>query len=119
MVGIDITSLTNLGAVPETNDELIILDESTNENKAITVANLAGTMQDVNSYAATVTLAAGVAQTVTHGLTSYDVMVQTYDATTYENIIVTVDRTGTSTITLEADTTPPNDVRVLIQKIIA
>ena len=76
-------------------------------------------MQDVNSYAATVTLAAGVAQTVTHGLTSYDVMVQTYDATTYENIIVTVDRTGTSTITLEADTTPPNDVRVLIQKIIA
>lgn len=119
VVGIDITSLTNLGAVPETNDELIILDESTNENKAITVANLAGTMQDVNSYANTYTLAAGVAQTVTHGLGTYDVIVQTYDATTYENIIVTVDRTGISTITLEADTTPPNDVRVLIQKIIA
>jgi len=119
VVGFNLSGLTSLGAVPETNDELLILDESTNENKSVTVANLAGTMQDVNSYAATVTLAAGVAQTITHGLGTYDVIVQTYDATTYENIIVTVDRTGTTTITLKADTLPPNDVRCLIQKIIA
>tara|TARA_R110002167_G_scaffold276336_1_gene482310 strand:+ start:1528 stop:3930 length:2403 start_codon:yes stop_codon:yes gene_type:complete len=119
VVGFNLSGLTNLGAVPETNDELLILDESTNENKSVTVANLAGTVQDANSYANTYTLAAGVAKTVTHSLGTYDVIVQTYDATTYENVVVTVDRTGTSTITLTADTLPPNDIRCLVQKIIA
>jgi hypothetical protein len=46
-------------------------------------------------------------------------MVQCYDATSYETIIVNVDRTSTTQITLTADTAPPNDVRVLVQNIVA
>ena len=119
VVGFNLSGLTNLGAVPETNDELLILDESTNENKSITVANLSGTIQDVNSYAETVTLSAGVAKTITHTLGSFDVIVQLYDATTYITVYAEVDRTGSNTITVTAATAPTNNIRVLVQKIIA
>jgi hypothetical protein len=119
VVGLDITGRTALGAVPVANDYLLIYDTSATTNKKVSTANLAGIVQDTNSYADTVTLAAGVALTVTHSLDTYDVIVQTYDASTYENVVVTVDRTGDDTITLLADTLPPNDIRVLVQKIIA
>jgi len=119
IVGLDITGRTALGAVPAADDYLLIYDTTAVTNKKVSTANLAGIVQDTNSFADTVTLAAGVAQTVTHGLGTLDVMVQTYDASTYEDVVVTVDRNATTTITLLADTLPPNDIRVLIQKIIA
>ena len=42
VVGLDVVGLTNLGATPATNDELIIYDTSTTTNKAVTVGNLVG-----------------------------------------------------------------------------
>ena len=124
VVGLDIVGQTALTAAAA-DDALLIYDKANTTNKKIDVSALAGKLQDTNSFATTVTLAAGVAQAITHsGGTGvpdfgYDVMVQCYDATTYETIVVNVDRTSTTQITLTADTAPPNDVRVLVQNIVA
>ena len=91
-------------------DRIPIWDSSTDTNKYVTVADLASGTQDQLSYATTVTLSAGVANTVTHNLATFDVMVQTYDATTYETVFVEVDRTGSNTITVKACTAPPNNI---------
>ena len=117
-VGFDIDALTAYSSVAS-SDELIIYSIGDDENKKVTVANLAAQSQDTNSYAETVTLAAATATTITHGLGTFDVMVQTYDATTYETVFVQVDRTANNTITVTACTAPPNNIRVLVQKIIA
>jgi len=104
---------------------LLIYDKNNTTNKRIEVSSLATKTQDTNSYATTVTLTAGVAQAITHSGGSgvpafgYHVMVQCYDATTYENSNVNVNRTSTTQITLTADTAPPNDIRVLVQNIVA
>jgi len=42
VVGLNIVGQTNLGAIPNTADELLIYDASETENKAITVGNLVG-----------------------------------------------------------------------------
>jgi hypothetical protein len=124
VVGLDIVGQTALTAAAA-DDALLIYDKANTTNKKIDVSALAGKLQDTNSFATTVTLAAGVAQAITHSGTTgvpafgYDVMVQCYDATSYETIIVNVDRTSTTQITLTADTAPPNDVRVLVQNIVA
>ena len=124
VVGLDIVGQTALTAAAA-DDALLIYDKANTTNKKIDVSALAGKLQDTNSFATSVTLAAGVAQAITHSGTTgvpafgYDVMVQCYDATTYETIIVNVDRTSTTQITLTADTAPPNDVRVLVQNIVA
>ena len=116
-VGLNIEGLAAGNAVSV--DRIPIWDSSTDTNKYVTVADLASGTQDQLSYATTVTLSAGVANTVTHNLGTFDVMVQTYDATTYETVFVEVDRTGSNTITVKACTAPPNNIRVLVQKIIA
>ena len=116
-VGLNIEGLAAGNAVSV--DRIPIWDSSTDTNKYVTVADLASGTQDQLSYATTVTLSAGVANTVTHNLATFDVMVQTYDATTYETVFVEVDRTGSNTITVKACTAPPNNIRVLVQKIIA
>jgi len=116
-VGLNIEGLAAGNAVSV--DRIPIWDSSTDTNKYVTVADLASGTQGANSYATTVTLAAGVANTITHNLATFDVMVQTYDATTYETVFVEVDRTASNTITVKACTLPPNNIRVLVQKIIA
>ena len=124
VVGLDIDGLTNYTSVTH-DDVLVIYSQGDDENKKVAVSQISGKIQDTNSFATTVTLTAGVAQAITHSggtgvpAFGYDVMVQCYDATTYETIIVNVDRTSTTQITLIADTAPPNDVRVLVQNIVA
>jgi hypothetical protein len=117
-VGLDIDSLVDLG-VPVNTDTLAIYDASAGVNRKVTVVNLASQVIDAGSYAATVTLVANTALTVTHGLGTFDVMVQLYDATTYQTVYAEIDRTGSNTITVKACTAPPNNIRVLVQKIIA
>ena len=117
-VGLDIDSLVNIG-VPGNTDTLAIYDASAGVNRKVTVVNLASQVIDAGSYAATVTLVANTALTVTHGLGTFDVMVQLYDATTYQTVYAEIDRTGSNTITVKACTAPPNNIRVLVQKIIA
>ncbi len=114
-VGLDVVNLTNIGAAPATNDELIIYDTSTSTNKAVTVANLAAATHDVNSYAATIT---GFG-TVTHNLGSYDVIVQLYNAASYETIYACVDRTSTNAVGISGGSFPAGNIRVLITKVIA
>ena len=118
-IGLDIESLTSIGSAAAGADRIPIWDATADKNKYVLVSDLAAQVIDTGSFADTYTLVAGVAKTVTHGLGTYDVIVQTYDATTYENVVVTIERTGTTTITLTADTTPPNTIRCLVQKIIA
>ena len=117
-VGLDIDSLVDLGT-PVNTDTLAIYDASAGVNRKVTVVNLASQVIDAGSYAATVTLVANTALTVTHGLGTFDVMVQLYDATTYQTVYAEIDRTGSNTITVKACTAPPNNIRVLVQKIIA
>jgi len=61
----------------------------------------------------------GNAYTVIHSFGTKLVHVSILDATTYETVFVEVDRTGSNTITVKACTAPPNNIRVLVQKIIA
>ena len=117
-VGIDIDGLASRGT-PGSNDRIPLYDFGADTNKYVRVFDLSSRIQDLMSFASTVTLTAGTATTITHNLGTFDVMVQTYDATTYETVFVEVDRTGSNTITVKACTAPPNNIRVLVQKIIA
>ena len=114
-VGLDVVNLTNLGAAPATNDELIIYDTSTATNKAVTVANLAAATHDANSYAATIT---GFG-TITHNLGTYDVIVQLYNAANYETIYACVDRTSINAVGISGGSFPSGNIRVLVTKVIA
>jgi len=114
-VGLDIEGQTNLASAPETDDELIIYDVSTDTNKAVTVENLAAATQDVNSYATTIT---GFG-TITHNLGSYDVIVQLYNASNYETIYACIDRTSINAVAISGGSFPAGNMRVLVSKVIA
>lgn len=66
-----------------------------------------------NTFAATITDTA----TVTHGLGTKDVIIQLYDVTTDETVYADIDRASTTTATITFASTPPNSIRVLVQKI--
>ena len=115
VVGLDIKGQTNLASAPATNDELIIYDNSTDTNKAVTIANLASAVQGNNGYATTITAWGG---TITHSLGSFDVTVQLYDDTSKETIYAEIDRTGIDTIVVNGNGTfPSTNVRVLVSKV--
>ena len=115
VVGLDIKGQTNLASAPATNDELIIYDNSTDTNKAVTIANLASAVQGNNGYATTITAWGG---TITHSLGSFDVTVQLYDDTSKETIYAEIDRTGINTIVVSGNGTfPSTNVRVLVSKV--
>ena len=115
VVGLDIKGQTNLASAPATNDELIIYDNSTDTNKAVTIANLASAVQGNNGYATTITAWGG---TITHSLGSFDVTVKLYDDTSKETIYAEIDRTGINTIVVSGNGTfPSTNVRVLVSKV--
>ena len=66
-----------------------------------------------NTYATTITDTA----TVTHSLSTKDVIVQLYDIITDETVYADVERITTSQARITFSATPTNDVRVLVQKI--
>ena len=66
-----------------------------------------------NTYATTITDTA----TVTHSLSTKDVIVQLYDIITDETVYADVERVTTSSARITFSATPTNDVRVLVQKI--
>ncbi len=115
VVGLDIKGQTNLASAPATDDELIIYDNSTDTNKAVTIANLASAVQGNNGYATTITAWGG---TITHSLGSFDVTVQLYDDTSKETIYAEIDRTGIDTIVVNGNGTfPSTNIRVLVSKV--
>ena len=76
-------------------------------------ATVASAAQENNTYAVTITDTA----TITHGLSTRDLIVQLYDSVTYETVYADVDRVSTSQATVTFATTPSNSIRVLVQKI--
>lgn len=79
-------------------------------------ATVSSAAQENNTYAVTITDTA----TITHGLSSKDVIIQLFDVTSGETVYADVERVDTSpynTATITFATTPTNSVRVLVQKI--
>jgi hypothetical protein len=79
-------------------------------------ATVSSAAQENNTYAVTITDTA----TITHGLSSEDVIIQLYDITSGETVYADVERGTTApynTATVTFATTPTNSIRVLVQKI--
>ncbi len=109
-VGLDINGLTALTS-PASGDLLAIYDVSgTVENKKATVASLAPQIRKASTYAETITSYS----TITHGLGSFDVIVQLYDATSYETIYACVDRASVDTVAISGNNFPSTNIRVLV-----
>lgn len=66
-----------------------------------------------NTYAVTIS----DTTTITHGLSTKDVIIQLYDIVTNETVYADVERLTTSQARITFSATPTNDVRVLVQKI--
>ena len=117
-VGLDITNLPNLSvtlaAADLANLEIPLYNGDTSDaNEKIEVATLLSAASSQISHATTITDTA----TISHGLSSSDVMVQLYDITTGETVYADVDRISTTQVTITFASTPTNSVRVLVQKI--
>ena len=109
-VGLDIVGQANLASADALDaDELIIYDSTNSTNKAITL----GELHSYNSFAATITSYGDV----THGLGSFDVIVQLYDDTSKETIQACVDRTSVDVVAISGNSFPATDIRVLVSKI--
>ena len=79
-------------------------------------ATVSSAAQENNTYAVTITDTA----TITHGLSSKDVIIQLFDVTSGETVYADVERVDTApynTATVTFATTPSNSIRVLVQKI--
>jgi hypothetical protein len=79
-------------------------------------ATVSSAAQENNTYAVTITDTA----TITHGLSSKDVIIQLFDVTSGETVYADVERVDTApynTATVTFATTPTNSIRVLVQKI--
>ena len=117
-VGLDITNLPNLSvtlaAADLANLEIPLYNSDTSDaNEKIEVATLLSAASSQISFATTITDTA----TISHGLSSSDVMVQLYDITTGETVYADVDRISTTQVTITFASTPTNSIRVLVQKI--
>jgi len=113
-VGLDIDSLAQ--GLPSSGNEdsyLAYYDDGAGANKKLDFSQLAGEINSVSSYAATITDTA----TITHSLATRDVIIQLYDTVTYETVYADVDRISTTQATITFATTPTNSIRVLVQKI--
>ena len=107
----------------------VSVEDSTASNKgAVIVAAGTGISVAYNSGTATVTntetntsntFATTITATsaVTHNLGTKDVIVQLYDTVTDETVYADVERNSTSQVTVTFAATPPNSIRVLVQKI--
>ena len=109
-VGLNIVGQANLASADALDaDELIIYDSGNTTNKAITL----GELHSYNSFAATITSYGDV----THGLGSFDVIVQLYDDTSKETIQACVDRTSVDVVAISGNSFPATDIRVLVSKV--
>ena len=88
-------------------------NDSTGNTRKYTISDIADQVAGTNSYAATISDTA----TVTHSLSSNDVMVQLYDTVTLETVYADVERSSVNAVDITFAATPTNSIRVLIQKI--
>lgn len=109
-VGLDIKGLADIGTSIASVDRLAVYDVTGDVNKYATIESLAPAIRKASTYASTIT---GFG-TVTHGLGSFDVVVQLYDATTYETIYACVDRATINTVAISGGSFPAGNIRVLV-----
>ena len=95
--------------------EVTLLAGTVTADRTITLPDATGTVQLVNTSTFAATLSA--TGTVTHNLSTRDIIVQLFDTVSYETVFADVDRNTTNQITVTFSATPTNDVRVLITKI--
>jgi len=116
-VGLDITSLPylqNQSTADLLGLEIPLYDgDVDNTNKKIELQDIVNLANGKTTYAETIT----DTDTITHGLTTKDVIVQLYDVTTNETVYADVERGSTSEVTITFASTPTNSIRVLVQKI--
>ena len=119
VVGVNISGLTSLGAAPEDEDELMILDEGANENKKITVANLRAASVAVQSFTDLYPQGGAASSwTVTHSLSSLNVIVQCYRVSDGATVITDVVRTSTSVVTITCGASQSEDtIQVMVTKV--
>jgi hypothetical protein len=111
-VGLDVVGLTELSDIAG-GDSLIIYDLSGTKNHKVSVGALNTAVNSASTYATTISATA----TITHGLSTKDVIVQLYDTVTDLTVYARVDRISTSQATITFNPAPTNSVRVLVQKI--
>ena len=112
VVGLDIAGLTQITEAAVNFDEtyLVINDDSADENYKINLEDFS----QINNFVSGTITAYGA---ITHGLGSFDVMVQIYDETTKDTIQMEVERNSTSQITLSGTGTfPSGGVIVLVNR---
>ena len=112
VVGLDIAGLTQITEAAVNFDEtyLVINDDSADENYKINLEDFS----QINTFVSGTITAYGA---ITHGLGSFDVMVQIYDETTKDTIQMEVERNSTSQVTLSGTGTfPSGGVIVLVNR---
>lgn len=116
------TVSTSNGVVFEGNaadgNEATLLAGTLTADQTIYLPDASGTIALTSDLAAR-TYATTIADTttITHNLSTRDVVVQLYDIVTYETIYADVVRTTTNTATITFGSTPSNSIRVLVTKI--
>ena len=111
-VGLDINGLATKTEAQITFDEsyVVINDDGADENVKMSLEDFT----QLNTFVSGTITAYGA---ITHGLGSYDVMVQIYDETTKDTIHMEVERNSTSQITLSGTGTfPSGGVIVLVNR---
>lgn len=102
----------------------VIQDVTLDTYGHVTALGSADLTSGINSLISTALAATGYATTitdtatVTHGLNTYDVVIQLVDDTTKETVYADVDRISTTEATITFASTPTSNVRVLVQKIL-
>jgi len=109
-VGLDIKGLADIGTGLASGDRLPVYDVTGDINNYVQASNLAPIVRKASTFASTITSFG----TVTHGLGSFDVVVQLYDATTYETIYACVDRATIDTVAISGGSFPAGNIRVLV-----
>ena len=109
-VGLDIKGLADIGTGLASSDRLPVYDVTGDINKYATIESLAPAIRKASTYATTISSFG----TVTHGLGSYDVIVQLYNAANYETIYACVDRATIDTVAISGGSFPAGNIRVLV-----
>ena len=109
VVGLDIKGLDDI-TVPASTDRIAVYDVTADKNFYVTPANLAPNIRKASTFAGTISSFTSI----THGLDSFDVIVQLMGASSFETIHAEVDRTSKDEVTISGSSFPSGDIRVLV-----
>ena len=114
-VGWAIKALSTMSNAIVDADFMAILDQSTNEQKRITLSTLKTYFQAGLSQGFAGTSTSGTTHTFNHNLNTLDVIVQVYDASTNETVYASVDRTSVNQVVVT--TAASANIRCLINNV--